>query len=247
MKNKIRKFILNKLGYWFYKTKHLPVGTDLFVDLKFKVAQPINVVFDVGANIGAVSSDFTTEFPNVKVYSFEPIESTFDLLKRNLAHLKNIKTFQIAFGEQQEKIEIELNPESYSPQNSLLNKANNTSEKTEVIDVRTIDVFVKENGIDIIDFLKIDTEGYEEKVLRGAEKTISSGKIKMIYLEVGFSYKNKNNSNFLSLYKTLEEFGYSFFGLYEISQVGFSSNLHYGNVLFIHSSVISKIESWQLK
>lgn len=247
MKNKIRKFILNKLGYWFYKTKHLPVGTDLFVDLKYKVAQPINVVFDVGANIGDVSSDFTTEFPNVKVYSFEPIKSTFDLLNRNLAHLKNIETFQIAFGEQQEKIEIELNPENYSPQNSLLNKADNSSEKTEVIDVRTIDVFVKENGIDVIDFLKIDTEGYEENVLQGAEKTISLGKIKMIYLEVGFSDENKNNSNFLSLYKTLEELGYSFFGLYEISQIGFSSNLHYGNALFIHSSVISKVESWQLK
>jgi|SRR5690554_4491213 len=247
MKNKIRIFIQNKLGYWFYKIKHLPVGTDLFIDLKSKISHPINVAFDVGANIGDVSKSFSFEFPNSSVYSFEPIKKTYEVLEENTAHLLNVKTFQIAFGEQEGEIEIELDSVDYSPQNSLLKTVLTPGGNSEKVNVQTIDNFIREKHIEQIDLLKIDTEGFEERVILGAEETINKGSIKLIYLEVGFSKKNKHNSNFLSIYQKLEELDYSFFGIYEISQIGLSSNLHYGNALFIHSSILSKIENWQLK
>ncbi|PWH85320.1 FkbM family methyltransferase [Brumimicrobium oceani] len=247
MKNKIREYIQNKLGYWFYKTKHLPVGTDVFIDLKNKVEYPLEVIFDVGANIGEFTINFNSEYPKSTIYAFEPFKKTFDFLEKSTRELSNVELFQHAVGDKNEKVEIELNSDDYSPQNSLLNKVTNSLKKTELISVVTIDDFLKEKYIDKIDFLKIDTEGYEEQVLSGATESIKSGKIKIIYLEVGFSKLNLGNTNFLKLYETLENLNYTFFGLYEISQIGISSNLHYGNALFIHNSISSKIENWQLK
>lgn len=247
MKSKIRVFIQKKLGYWFYKTKHLPVGTDLFIDLKSKLSHPLNIIFDVGANIGEVSTSFSFEFSNSSIYSFEPIKKTYEVLEENTANLLNVKTFQIAFGEEEGEIEVELDSKYCSPQNSLL-KTNLTPEgNSEKVKVNTIDNFINENHIAQIDLLKIDTEGFEEKVILGAEKSIDKGIVKLIYLEVGFSKTNKQNSNFLSIYQKLEELDYSFFGIYEVSQIGLSTNLHYGNALFVHSSLLKTIENRQLK
>jgi len=245
MKNKLRAFITNTLGYWFYKTKHLPIGTDIFIDLKNKVTIPLHTLFDVGANMGQTSLDYATHFPNSTIYAFEPIASTYKKLCENVKHLPQVKPIQIAIGNTQESIEINLLPESNAQQNSLNNKSQDNGPK-EIVQVNTIDNLMSELNVSEIDLLKIDTEGFEMNVLNGAQSAFQNNKIKMIYIEVGFAKANTHNTNFLAIYSKMEELGFIFYGIYEISQIGIKTEYHYGNALFINKNEIHSCFDWQL-
>lgn len=245
--NALRKKIIKLTGYWVYKKKHLPVGTDLFEDLTSKININIKTVFDIGANIGQTAFQYHAAFPNSHILSFEPIRATFEILKNNTKSSKNIDCYNIAFGETVGIVEVKLFDESQSYLNSLkLSAMNpNDSAKTEKIQVDTIDEFLKNNKqIDSIDLLKIDTEGFEIQVLKGANEAIQNGKIKLIYLEAGFSKSNHRSSYYPEIHDFLDSNGFSFFGLYEIAQNEIADKYHFGNALFIHDSLTKYLEKW---
>jgi precorrin-6B methylase 2 len=50
------------------------------------------VIFDIGANLGQSAIKYSKEFPNAKIYSFEPVDSTYTLLKRNVQDISNVLT-----------------------------------------------------------------------------------------------------------------------------------------------------------
>lgn len=58
----------------------------------------ISVVFDVGANVGQSACKFKLAFPGAKIYCFEPVKETFEILKRNVNCWENVKCHQLAFG-----------------------------------------------------------------------------------------------------------------------------------------------------
>lgn len=245
MKNKLRTFITNTLGYWFYKTKHLPIGTDIFIDLKKKVTIPILTIFDVGANVGQTSIDYAAHFPTAAIYAFEPIKSTYEKLCSNTQHLPQIKSMHLGIGNTFESLEISLLPETNAQQNSLNNKSKDNEPK-EIVHVNTIDNLMEELHLTEIDLLKIDTEGFEMNVLSGAQSTFQKNKIKMVYIEIGFAKANNHNTNFLEIYSKMEELGFIFYGIYEISHIGITTEYHYGNALFINKNEIQSCLNWQL-
>ena len=89
---------------------------------------------------------------------------------------------EVPLGEKQENKEVNYIHHFYGCEtNSLKPSVFNTfanSQKQEV-QIRTIDAFALEHKIDAIDFLKIDTEGYELNVLNGAERMLREKKIKL--------------------------------------------------------------------
>ena len=222
----------------------MPIGTDLFEDIKSKINIDIKNIFDVGANIGQTALQFSEAFPNSHILSFEPISSTFDILKNNTRKKINIDCYHFAFGDKINEIDVKLFDESQSYLNSLKVKAMNQYDfaKTEKVKVDTIDEFLKINKqINKIELLKIDTEGYEIQVLKGASYSIKTGKIKLIYLEAGFSKSNNRSTYYPEIHDYLDSNGYSFFGLYEISQKEIANKFQYGNALFVHDSITSNV------
>ncbi|MNK33140.1 hypothetical protein D3C87_516150 [compost metagenome] len=245
MKKKIRLFVQNKLGYWFYKSKHLPVGTDIGIDLSKKLNFPIKTIVDVGANIGQSALYYHELFPESTIYCYEPIPAIYEKLKQLSATTPAIHAFQQGVGATAGSLEIVLLEDQLSQQHSF-HKVAGDSDKTVSVPVTTIDEIVKENKLQSIDLLKIDTEGFEIEVIQGAAKSIASNQVKAVYLEVGLSSKNEHNSSFIKVFDTLEKAGFTFYGLYEISHIGIQTNFHYGNVLFIHHSALDQISNWQL-
>ena len=83
------------------------------------------------------------------------------------------------------------------------------------IDIKQIklDDFANENKIDNIDFLKIDTQGTEDKVLQGASELLKKQKIKVIQLELIFSEVYDNTLNFYDVEKLLIPNGYKLFAI----------------------------------
>ena len=76
----------------------------------------------------------------------------------------------------------------------------------------SLDDYSEKNNIQNIDILKIDTQGYEDKVLLGAEKLIKNRRIKLIQLEIIFSEIYEKPLQIYDIEKTLIPNKYKFFG-----------------------------------
>jgi hypothetical protein len=94
--------------------------------------------------------------------------------------------------------------------------------------------------VDQIDLLKIDTEGYELPVLRGATGMLQRNKISFVYCECGFTSANHRNTKLDDLCRYLEEKGYMFYGLYQVSDHEWHKGMNFGNALFVHTSIANR-------
>jgi len=236
MRNKIKKIIEFITGYWIYKMKDLSVGVDLIVDLKRFGSNPCKIIFDVGANVGQTAMEYSSIFKNAKIYSFEPVETSFKELTKNVAKIRNVSNFQIAFGSKKEEIKIELDSNPTSLTNSLKNTSASSGEAKlrETIRVRKIDDFVTEHNIKSIDLLKIDTEGWELEVLKGASQSLAEGKIKLVLCEAGFTNVNSWHTPFDTLNSFMSKNGFWFCGIYDVQPKYLRKGWHYGNVLWFN-------------
>ncbi|MDO9551470.1 FkbM family methyltransferase [Rhodonellum sp.] len=237
----LRKMVMDVSGYYIYKIKDLPIGTDIWIDLKHKINIPLKTVFDVGANVGSFSGEILKNNPDANISAFEPVKSTYDKLVNNKGDFSNMSFHQIAMGNTEEKVFINI----YDEKNSVLNSLNphamsKESEKREEIEVQRGDDFCSRNNIGHINLLKIDTEGFELNVLLGFTNMLNSKSIDLIYLETGFDLKNTRNTYFSNILDVLTKQGYQLFGLYEVSNWSISIGENYGNALFIRSDITKK-------
>jgi FkbM family methyltransferase len=136
------------------------------------------VIFDIGANIGTYSTLIGTIIPSSTIYAFEPQRLVFQQFCGNMAinNLDNVYAYNIALSDTNETMVVEepdprqiFNFGGYSlAEDQNLAKSRFKSN----IELITLDSFVEKNSIDKIDFIKIDAEGMDLKVLQGAKATI---------------------------------------------------------------------------
>jgi len=143
-------------------------------------------VFDVGSNNGQWARMALKINSELNIHCFEPSKKTFQLLSENKFN-KNIKLNNLALGSEIGLSKLNVIEEG-SGGNSLYRRQGigwNSDTKTESIELNTLDNYCSTNGIEEIDFLKIDTEGHEYKVLQGGKNLIRAGKIHAIQFEYG--------------------------------------------------------------
>jgi FkbM family methyltransferase len=142
-------------------------------------------VFDVGANVGEWSLLVNGLRPEASVYSFEPVGATYQKLASQNFN-QNTKLYNLALGDSVGETEFFINADD-STLNSAYNRNDNRG-ASEKVKMDTVDNFCMVNKIEKIDFLKIDVEGYELAVLRGAKKMIADHKIGVVQFEYGGTY-----------------------------------------------------------
>ncbi|WP_440932445.1 FkbM family methyltransferase [Candidatus Pelagibacter sp.] len=194
----------------------------IFKFLKNKGYCSFNIFFDIGAHRGETIDSFTKIFKIKKIYSFEASEINFEFLKKNVQDLnkKNVEIFlnKKALGKEKSKILIKHLKESssstindintsskYFKKKSLLLFRNKTKDffvEKEVEQI-TLDYFIQENKISKIDFLKIDTEGYEFNVLLGLQNEFK--KVSMIMFEHHYDNMIIKNYNFRDINQLLKQ------------------------------------------
>lgn len=238
-------FLLKNSGYKLMLDKELPKATDKYIyskSIKPKIdsqatseEQKIVTIFDVGANIGQTVTKFSQNFPQAKIFAFEPAKTTFEKLKRNTKNLPNVDCFQIALGFEPGKSKIYLH--SNSQLNSLIVDSQNSTVDLpfEEVEVKTVKQFCKENNIQKVDILKTDTEGYDLSVIRGAEYLLQKGKVLFVLSEVGFDLTDKKHTNFFLLKTYLDQFEFDFLGFYDLHYRS-KGHLMYCNALWINKN-----------
>ncbi len=186
------------------------------------------VIFDVGANKGQSIKRYKKLFQNPIIHSFEPNKTEVDILKQKYRDDKNLHLNNIAVGDKKGDLEFKINAisghssfKNLIPNTTLLKKRSNlinVDEKNYTIKkvnskITTLDDYVNENNISNIDILKIDTQGFEDKVLLGAQKLLRDNRIKFIQLELIFSEIYEDPLQIYDVEKTLIPNNYKLFGI----------------------------------
>ena len=200
--------VLKKLEYYRnIKSKHI-------IKSLFR-ADGVITIFDVGAHEGQSATYYKSIFKNSNIYSFEPFQNSFEILKR--LNLTNFKPYNLGLSDETGLESFSSNKGSAT--NSLLSLSLSAKEtwggyeglsQVERVDCEftTLDDFCDENNVEFVDFLKIDVQGSEFRVLKGAHKALSGKRVGVIQLEVilGDTYTGQKTPGYYI--RLLEDYDY---------------------------------------
>ena len=228
-----------KLFDYFHQRK-------IFNFLKKKNLKKINIFFDIGAHEGESIEIFSKNFTISKIYSFEPSPINFLKLKNKvnlfLKNFKDIKVYveNVGLGDEKKRIYLKQLNESSSSTINQINKNSKYFKKKSFflnklhaqnfyknIDIQIIrlDEYLNNNSIEYINFMKVDTEGYELDVLKGLGTKIHN--VQYIMFEHHYhdmlikTYKFSDinellvKNNFIKIFKAKMPFRKTFEYIYE--------------------------------
>ena len=176
------------------------------------------VIFDIGANIGHMSLSYAKLFPGSTIFAFEPTDYAFEKFQKNL--LLNIDLAkQIivtkAFASETTKTNADIKAYAswkitgHRSQTDEIHPLHlGTVKKATQTPSFKLDDFVLQNNIRQIDFIKIDTDGHEIEVLRGAEESIKKFRPVIIF-EAGLAILSSKQMNFNVFYEFFENYDHS--------------------------------------
>ena len=127
-----------------------------------------DVVFDCGANLGLFSAYAASKVN--KVYAFEPVPKTYQIVQRVAALHNNIEACNFAISDKMGTARM-TNLEALANNKLVDNMGNYGGDSVEVPCI-ALDDFVERNGIERVDFIKADIEGAESKMLLGAKNIL---------------------------------------------------------------------------
>jgi FkbM family methyltransferase len=197
--------------------REIPFGVSIAHDISRRFpGYRVNVIFDVGSNVGQSALSYLSTFPSSTIYCFEPITVTFEQLIRNVEGKSQVLCYNFALGGAAGK--GTMISEGTSTMNCLVDEGGDNdvnAQETESVDISTLDDFCKANNVNKISYLKIDTEGGDLNVLKGSKDILNVNGVDIVEVEAGMNPNNKHHVPFESLKEFLESHGYFIFGIYE--------------------------------
>ena len=160
-----------------------------------RILKPGMIFFDVGAHIGEyVVVGATTVAPDGEVHAFEPDERNFNLLQNNVK-MNNLSNVVLNFtAVYEEDTTLELIKTQEPSTSHIISNMLVKPESLQIVQAITLDNYINNKGIDRVDVLKVDVEGAELFVLRGAQTLLDKPKWKAPI--VIFEYSQANCKRF---------------------------------------------------
>ena len=191
------------------------------------------VIFDVGANVGFVTWQLTKTFKNANIFSLEPDPAAFQVLKARQGKNPRVRIFPIAASDRAGELAFVQRQTSCT--SSLLGstKASEAAgEKVVKVKATTLDQFCTEQSLQHIDLLKIDTEGADLQVLRGAAGMLAHGSIDVVMAEALFMPTYEGQAMFDEIAGFLRHHGFCIFNVYVGGETRYGQ-ARFGNVIYI--------------
>jgi FkbM family methyltransferase len=215
MTMRILKKVCNQIGFDIVRSHNSPVVTLLGLR-RF----PIRTVIDVGANEGQFAKQILGFFPHAHLYCFEPLPEPFKKL-RDWAEGQqgNVDVFNVALGETEGTIEM-LSHVEHNTSSSLLRTTARCEElypfthKQAPLSIKLmpLDKIVVNLPQPLVPelLIKLDVQGYEDRVIRGGTETIR--KARACIIEINLDELYENQATFKDLLLSLRELGFHYAG-----------------------------------
>lgn len=195
----------NKYFNFIYRRILYPKLSQPEKDIYFLREFNFNYSLDIGANVGTYSIELSKI--SKKVIAFEPIKKIFEQTKEYLPKNVHLNNFALGNCIKKQKIYTPINKNKNAEYalSSIKNKSNNFV--FEEIAIKKFDsIFKKKNILNKIDFIKIDTEGYEYEIILGMKKFLK--KNNPIFL---IEIEKKHNNDFEKFFLLMKNFGYKLY------------------------------------
>ncbi len=256
LKHKIRKiisqfFLIFNLKIINLKSREIYNTKNTIKYLISRIIKKNIIIVDVGANIGEFANNLNNLCENLNktstIHLFEPNKNLYLKLTNNL-NFKNKFINMYGLGAKVEKSFFYIHEKD--TKSSFLKVHKNyflDNKKYKIFKsfskIDTLDNYVKKNKLKAIDFLKIDTQGFNEEVIKGAKNSLKKNIIKIIYTEITLGEKYSKSENFINFENYLIKNNYRLFGIdvgnnfVQVPSIRYSRQLNI-DVFYISSSII---------
>lgn len=200
--------VLSKLIFEGFETDEI-VFLNTFLD-------PGDTFIDIGANVGLFSLYASKKVgPQGSVIAFEPSSATSQRLLENiqLNGLKNISVFKLGLSDKSEILELNISINGYEAWNTFVKSADDKFSRTEKVQVKSFDDFCRENAFstDKVALIKLDVEGFEINVLKGASGLLSKEEAPVFMVEYTDDNALAAGHCCHEIYKLLNSYGYEWY------------------------------------
>ena len=197
-------------------------------------------IIDAGASNGRISKRLLRKFPAAQVYAFEPNPYYAQTLQRYASEDSRFHPYFLALSDYEGSDVLHVTRSAgitslFTPTKRLkaIEPQGSLCEKTEEIQIATIDQWAKRNGSPAIQLLKMDIQGSELKALRGSLQLLKQS-ILLIYTEICFNCLYEGTALYSEIDLFLREQG---FLLYDIFKPRYDTSGHiaWGNAIFLNN------------
>jgi len=205
----------------------------------------VDVIFDIGANVGQTATSYRQLFPEAKIHSFEPSDPAFSTLASSFVGDQRFNAWKLAisnvdgekdfFCSDDDTCNSLLAPSQDIGNVALQEKLTSTSKNT--VKCSRLDSFCRQNSIGRIDLLKMDIQGAELQAIEGASEKLSLGDIGLVFSEVQFSPLYQDACEFRDISSAMNMHGYKLYGLYNLNHF-LEDGLLWGDAIFVHPSLL---------
>lgn len=223
-------------------TNPIDNGEDLLIS---HLGKSVRTFFDVGANNGQWVATAVKTFSEAEGVCYEPLPSAQVHLVRVLSNLERVNWVPRALGDHLSTMEF-FECEEYTDMSSLVQNNDLHKGKKHLVEVSTVDVELENKGWACLDFLKIDVEGYDFFVLKGADKALAMGLIGVVQFEYT-DFWRRAGATLCAATEYLEKKGYEVYllkkdGLYRRPEEKWGEYYGYSNYVAVGEKWKSKVE-----
>lgn len=202
--------------------------------------QNINLVLDVGANVGQSALEFAAIFPTAEIHSFEPDPEIFSILNERTSSISRIFTYNLGLGNKGETRTFYKHEDSVF--SSFIEHLDGLVWATNVAELPSIKIerLDELEGIkgSRIDFLKIDTQGFDLEVLHGASRLFQKKNVRSALIELNMEAYYKSSFSFFDVFEFMNKAGFVVVGLYDLHSNPKRKRFGWCNVLFALNEVV---------
>ena len=208
-------------------------------DLPRLVSSPCPLIFDVGANKGQTIELMTRIFPSCRLRAFEPaVELAYSLRDHYASREVVVESMALGARDGARSFFNYQNNELSSFLSLAQNPANPFADvglkAMEEVRVATVDSYCAAHSIQAIEILKIDTQGFDMEVLKGAAGMFSVGAIQLVLVEINFIPLYDTQCKPGELIDWLGARGFTLVAFYE--QVRLQCALSWATACFVNTS-----------
>jgi len=231
LRTRVREAI-RRVGYDVHRLTG-DLGEEPFRDIaKLSSTRPGLVCLDIGANVGQTIDRLTAALDRPRVHSFEPGPDSFAELSRSYGGRADVQLVNAAVGA--EPGELELIEFVQSDMSSLLEPGPEPMGPVKgrvAVEVRTLDDYCAAAGIERVEVLKSDTQGFELEVLRGASGLLGAGAVHLVLIEINLNDAYRGLPRLDEIYGYCHDHGLRLVSLYNMHYL--ADRLSWADALFI--------------